>query len=151
MAKPPIGQCPLPKEFLRWYRRQLGTNLGHIRQNGGSVRTGMIATEGQANRKFRLVKKGWEGGEVIEKLLECGVGVKDRGDGVHSQQGLAHLNDVRGEDKHGRPILINGPKQRQFDASFDYGSSGSVSGLPAKSAPRKLAPGVRPTRADWES
>ena len=74
MSKKPIGSCPIPREFVRWWRNRANQNAEALSEAGKALRShNFSVTEEQVNARFKLRPRSFKAGEVLAKLQECSI------------------------------------------------------------------------------
>ena len=72
MSKKPIASCPVPKEFVKWWRTRANRNAEELSDQGKAIRAvNYTVTEEQVNRRFNVVPTGFKPGDVLAKLQSC--------------------------------------------------------------------------------
>ena len=82
MSGKPIGQCPNPEQFAKWWRGKANRNMATA---PGPLRaTNFCVTEEDINARFKLVDRSFTKGDVLGKVQQCGIpcyAVPEEGDG----------------------------------------------------------------------
>ena len=71
MSGKPIGQCPNPEQFAKWWRGKANRNMETA---PGPLRaTNFCVTEEDINARFKLVDRSFTKGDVLGKVKACGI------------------------------------------------------------------------------
>ena len=74
MSKIPVGTCPNPREFEKFWRSRANKNAEALQEQGRPLRAiNFTVTEDQANRRFHLAPSGFKPGEVLARLQACNI------------------------------------------------------------------------------